>query len=329
MRFFFILLMICFALPGVNAQDASWDETVREAWSNQDYVTVYNAILPHAENGHEASREWIGRMVVDKNMDREQVDMPQVLSWLQTEADADKPVFQRLYGLFLIYNDQVDLGVTYLAQASQAGNLDARFSLGMLHWVQDFGIYDLNAAISYFESVAEVDPEYISLDGLSVEEALDEARFEKMFFDSPFTALLQFADIIILLCMLVVAFITGSIVEKRHYKQLRCKEEMLMHVPFVNDTAEWIQDAKDCKMVGGTVVVAVDFFKAFLFGIRNIFGGSVSAYDSIMDRGRREAMIRMREKATDAAAITNVRVETTCIKRNTLEIIAYGTAIYT
>jgi len=66
----------------------------------------------------------------------------------------------------------------------------------------------------------------------------------------------------------------------------------------------------------------------------NIFGGRVSSYESLLDRGRREAILRMKESAKGASEIVNVRIETSSISKNdnrgigSIEVYAYGTAIY-
>ena len=57
----------------------------------------------------------------------------------------------------------------------------------------------------------------------------------------------------------------------------------------------------------------IDYFKRFLAGLRNIFGGTVRSYESLIDRARREAVLRMKEMAGDASVIVNVRIETSNI----------------
>ncbi|ETR65232.1 MAG: hypothetical protein OMM_14590 [Candidatus Magnetoglobus multicellularis str. Araruama] len=94
------------------------------------------------------------------------------------------------------------------------------------------------------------------------------------------------------------------------------------------------------KLVVGSVVIASDYFKRLLAGLRNIFGGQVNAYETLIDRARREAILRMKSQAEGAAIILNMRIETTNISRRqsrtrrnsssaSIEAIAYGTALYT
>ncbi|HBH31674.1 MAG TPA: hypothetical protein DDX81_07200, partial [Desulfofustis sp.] len=79
------------------------------------------------------------------------------------------------------------------------------------------------------------------------------------------------------------------------------------------------------------------YFKRLLAILRNIFGGAVTSYESLVDRARREAILRMKEAARQqgAALVINLRLETSAIgqqanrKRQvgSVEAIAYGTAI--
>jgi uncharacterized protein YbjQ (UPF0145 family) len=79
---------------------------------------------------------------------------------------------------------------------------------------------------------------------------------------------------------------------------------------------------------------AQDYFKRFLASLRNIFGGRVQSYESLLDRARREAILRMKAEARALGAdmVFNIKLETASIykgKRNTIgavEVLAYGTA---
>ena len=68
-----------------------------------------------------------------------------------------------------------------------------------------------------------------------------------------------------------------------------------------------------------------------------LFGGRVTQYESLLDRARREAILRMKEQAElkNAFVVLNARVETSSISKNSkrrnsvgaVEVLAYGTAI--
>jgi uncharacterized protein YbjQ (UPF0145 family) len=79
----------------------------------------------------------------------------------------------------------------------------------------------------------------------------------------------------------------------------------------------------------------VDYFKRILAAMRNVIGGTVRSYETLIDRARREAILRMKESApVGTSIIINVRVETSTIGNNTrnksvgcVEALAYGTAL--
>ena len=94
------------------------------------------------------------------------------------------------------------------------------------------------------------------------------------------------------------------------------------------------EEITEYRLVTGSVVVAIDYFKKFVASLINLFGGNISSYESLVDRARREAILRMKADAGDAAEIINLRIETSSISKNAqqsigaVEVIAYGTAIY-
>lgn len=93
------------------------------------------------------------------------------------------------------------------------------------------------------------------------------------------------------------------------------------------------ENIKDVKLVNGNVVISIDFFKKIVASLINLFGGNITAYETLLDRARREAILRIKEDASDASEIINIRIETSSISKNTktvgaIEVLAYGTAIY-
>ncbi|MGD9365081.1 MAG: heavy metal-binding domain-containing protein [Desulfobacteraceae bacterium] len=138
------------------------------------------------------------------------------------------------------------------------------------------------------------------------------------------------------LLIIVIALITGSVVERRHYHSIDHRERCLGHIALLNskhypDDHPVIQS----RFVEGAVVISYDYFKRFLAGLRQIFGGEVKAYVSLLDRGRREAMLRMKECCPDADLIVNFRIETSSVSKGrrkrsigSVEVIAYGTALW-
>ncbi len=142
-------------------------------------------------------------------------------------------------------------------------------------------------------------------------------------------------NLIIFTTLLLVGYITGTLLEKRHFKSIRDREEQMLTLPTI--MLKRPLDSKNistCRLVNGSVVISIDYFKRFLASLINIFGGNIGAYETLLDRARREAILRMKEDAQNASEIINIRIETSSISKNstknvgTVEVLAYGTAIY-
>ena len=144
-------------------------------------------------------------------------------------------------------------------------------------------------------------------------------------------------DLLIIITCLVICYFTGSTIEKNHYKKIKAREVALYKSPCMTYGKAFARNpkVKNSYLVSGSVVIGCDYFKSFLAGLRNLFGGNVSAYESVLDRGRREAILRMREhaQARRAHTIINAKIETVMLdplgtKQNPkVCVTAYGTAI--
>ncbi len=143
-------------------------------------------------------------------------------------------------------------------------------------------------------------------------------------------------DILIVVVLLVLGFTFGTRADRRHYRSIREREAALGEVLVFS--ARLPPDpgrARDSRLVAGNVVVSVDYFKAFVAGLRGLVGGRVTSYEGLLDRARREAILRMKEDARPLGPckIFNVKFETSSISRGgrdalgTVEVLAYGTAV--
>ena len=134
--------------------------------------------------------------------------------------------------------------------------------------------------------------------------------------------------------LILLAMITGTLLEKAHFKRIHRREHEHAGLPTLNtkQVPEGHTIAETTLVMGG-VVVSIDYFKRFLASLRNIFGGEVKSYGSLVDRGRREAILRMKEQCSDFDLIINLRIETSSISQGgnkqlgSVEVLAYGTAI--
>jgi uncharacterized protein YbjQ (UPF0145 family) len=140
----------------------------------------------------------------------------------------------------------------------------------------------------------------------------------------------------VFLILLLVGFFAGSHIEKKHLEDLHDREYRTRQLKIVNIGAKTpIPEADRAKLFVGSVVVSSDFFKTFVASWINFFGGRISVFETLMERGRREALLRMKEDAIKwgASQVVNVRLETAEIgghRRNgivAVEIIAYGTGV--
>ena len=139
------------------------------------------------------------------------------------------------------------------------------------------------------------------------------------------------------LVLLFVAYFSGRAVERRHYASIRQREARLRGLPtitFRNVPPGW--QVAGCTLITANVVISVDYFKRFLAGLRMIVGGRVKSYEALLDRARREALLRLKENAVESGyhAVINVRLETSRMANARgsegvagVEVVAFGTAL--
>lgn len=138
------------------------------------------------------------------------------------------------------------------------------------------------------------------------------------------------------LLIIGAALITGSLLEKRHYRSIDERERKYGQLPLLSGKKYPTQrPIAEARFVSGSVVISYDHFKRFLAGLRMIFGGEVKSYVSLLDRGRREAILRMKEECSQADLVVNLRIETSSISKGNrkrrlgaVEVFAYGTALW-
>ncbi len=145
-----------------------------------------------------------------------------------------------------------------------------------------------------------------------------------------------YLDIIIFFVLLALGYIFGQSIEKRHYLSIIKRESQLQSLPVIASKIlpdEFIPC--QTQLVSGNVVISVDFFKKFVAGLRSIVGGRMASYESLIDRARREAILRMKQeaKSLNADYVFNIKMETSSISKGaannigSVEVLAYGTAV--
>lgn len=144
-------------------------------------------------------------------------------------------------------------------------------------------------------------------------------------------ALFQLGTVLVLL---LLGFFVGRSREKAHYASIRQREAQSANRPAVTlENPLSLPAVRECRLVTGTAVISVDYYKRFLAGLRSVFGGEMRSYSTLIDRARREAVLRMKESAPGADLYFNVQLQTSAINDGqkqavaAVEVIAYSTAI--
>ena len=87
--------------------------------------------------------------------------------------------------------------------------------------------------------------------------------------------------------------------------------------------------ARTVGIVKGSTIRAKHIGKDIMAGFRNIAGGEITEYTTMMAEAREEATKRMVDDATaqGANAIIGMRFATSMVMQNAAEVLAYGTGV--
>ena len=145
-------------------------------------------------------------------------------------------------------------------------------------------------------------------------------------------------QLVLPLSLLVFAYLIGAFLEGRHFRNIESRERDFQGYPVT--TFEALPESwrvGKSQLVAGSVVVSLDYFKRVIAGIRAFFGGRIKVYEPLLERARREAVLRMLEQAKQEGfdGVINVRLETSRIanahgdnqRTAGVEMLAFGTAI--
>ena len=149
---------------------------------------------------------------------------------------------------------------------------------------------------------------------------------------------MEYISLIITPVILLGAWISGGILERRHFKNLLLLEsgsQGVLAVTVEDVPPGW--HVQSSELVMGNVVISQDYFKRFAASIKGIFGGNIRVFEPLLERARREALVRMKgvAHARGYDTIINVRIETSRLASSRrdgkgtagVEILAFGTAI--
>ena len=121
----------------------------------------------------------------------------------------------------------------------------------------------------------------------------------------------------------------GRFIEQKHLKELAEKEQRLLHIRI--DTNKFQTSEAQGQLISSNVVISHDYFKYIIAQIQNFLGGNLTTYESVVERARREAIVRLKQEAEKIGAkqIMGLRLSTTELgmQGGMVEVFAYGTAI--
>jgi uncharacterized protein YbjQ (UPF0145 family) len=147
---------------------------------------------------------------------------------------------------------------------------------------------------------------------------------------------LENLDLVVFLVLLAIGYFAGRAAERGHYRSIRRRERELAGILlFATKFPPAPQSPQATALVSGSVVISSDYFKLFVASLRKLFGGRFRVYETLVDRARREAVLRMKAQARKLGgqAVFNVKFETFNVTMGArggiaaIEVLAYGTAL--
>ncbi len=136
-------------------------------------------------------------------------------------------------------------------------------------------------------------------------------------------------QIVIFAILFSVGFGFGRYNERKHLQYLDKQEQRLAYIRVNN--SRFIESTFPGHMISSNVVISHDYFKYAIANVQNMLGGRLTSYESVVERARREAIIRLKLEAEKIGAdqIMGIRLSTTELgmQGGMVEVFAYGTAI--
>ena len=135
--------------------------------------------------------------------------------------------------------------------------------------------------------------------------------------------------VLIFVVLFCIGWGFGRHAEQKHLKELEAQEKRLSHIRI--DSNRFKTTDRPGQLLSSNVVISHDYFKYVIANIQNFFGGRLTSYESVVERARREAVVRLKQEAENMGAtqIMGLRLSTTELgmQGGMVEVFAYGTAI--
>lgn len=130
------------------------------------------------------------------------------------------------------------------------------------------------------------------------------------------------------LVLVAIGWYFGTRAECGHLKSLIIDEQKYQHIQVSSERFYEPKGVNESILVVGSVVIAQDKFKQAVAAILSLFGKNLTVYETLLDRARREAVLRAKRQANDAGchALYGLRFEMTEVQGG-VEILAYGVAV--
>jgi len=139
------------------------------------------------------------------------------------------------------------------------------------------------------------------------------------------------------LILLVLGWGIGRGIISRHRKRLDAQDEAFKDIRLhnVKYTPPVSVDVSagapsETYLITGSLVLSIDVFRRLIAAFIQLAGGEVHNYSDLLERGRRDALLRLKAEADRFGAkdIYNIKIQSAAIGANQgIEILAYGTAV--
>ena len=130
------------------------------------------------------------------------------------------------------------------------------------------------------------------------------------------------------LVLVAIGWYFGTRAERGHLKSLIIDEQKYQHIQVSSERFYEPKGVNESILVVGSVVIAQDKFKQVVAAMLSLFGKNLTVYETLLDRARREVVLRAKRQANDAGchALYGLRFEMTEVQGG-VEILAYGVAV--
>jgi len=116
------------------------------------------------------------------------------------------------------------------------------------------------------------------------------------------------------LVLVLIGLSAGTVTQRRHLASLRRRHAPVARIVVTDlrSFAPGTVNSPEPRILITEVVLAADYFKTFVTGLKKLIGGELRSYELLMRRARDEAIMRLKEAAQQGGynALCNLRLET-------------------